>query len=119
MKSGISYEQGEIVLTPFPYTNLTYTKKRPVIVISNNNYNATKEDFVVCGITTNIEDKEYGILINQNDLANGYLPEPSCIKVDKIFTLEQKLAIKKLGKVKKHIFEMVKKELEQLTAASY
>lgn len=55
MKSGISFEQGEIVFVPFPFTNLSATKKRPVLILSNTDYNKRLSDFVSCGITSDIK----------------------------------------------------------------
>jgi len=39
MRSGINFEQGEIVFVPFPFTNLSLTKKRPVLDLSKAAYN--------------------------------------------------------------------------------
>ncbi len=33
---GIMYKQREIVLLPFPYSDLSAIKKRPILIISNN-----------------------------------------------------------------------------------
>jgi mRNA interferase MazF len=39
MKIGTRPEQGDILLIPIPFTDLSSQKRRPVIVISNNEYN--------------------------------------------------------------------------------
>ena len=46
-------EQGSIVLIPVPFTNLSSEKRRPVIVISSNDYNATGLDIIVVAVTSN------------------------------------------------------------------
>ncbi len=46
-------EQGDIVLIPIPFTDLSSQKRRPVIVISNNQYNAKTRDVVVVAMTSN------------------------------------------------------------------
>jgi mRNA interferase MazF len=46
------YKQGDILLIPIPFTNLVSNKKRPVLVLSNDMYNSTKEDMVVVAITS-------------------------------------------------------------------
>ena len=111
MRSGISFEQGEIVLVPFPFTSLASSKKRPVLVLSKTGYNKRHSDFVCCGITSNIRTADHSILIQNKDLVEGLLPKPSKIKVTTIFTLEKSMAIRHLGKVRVDIMEKVKKEL--------
>jgi mRNA interferase MazF len=46
-------EQGEIVLVPVPFTDLSSTKRRPVIVISNRAYHQATADMVVVAMTSN------------------------------------------------------------------
>jgi mRNA interferase MazF len=45
-------EQGDIVLVPVPFTDLTAQKRRPVIVVSNNSYNRESDDIVVVSLTS-------------------------------------------------------------------
>ncbi len=46
-------EQGDILLVPIPFTDLSSQKRRPVIVISNNAYNQATSDMVVVAMTSN------------------------------------------------------------------
>ncbi|MCD9024640.1 type II toxin-antitoxin system PemK/MazF family toxin [Cohnella silvisoli] len=48
------YRQGDIVLIPFPYSDLPTTKQRPVLVLSNSTYNKSQSDLVVAAITSNL-----------------------------------------------------------------
>ena len=57
------YNQKDIVLIPFPYSDLTGSKKRPALVISNEKINKT-EDRICCLITTN--EYQNDILITKN-----------------------------------------------------
>ena len=50
MKGGIMYSQRDIVLIPFPYTDLTASKLRPAVIISNNELN-DYGDFICCLVT--------------------------------------------------------------------
>lgn len=45
-------KQGEVVLIPVPFTDLSSTKRRPVIVISNDDYHQTTVDMVVVAMTS-------------------------------------------------------------------
>lgn len=114
MRSGINFKQGEIILYPFPFTDLKMIKKRPVLVLSKEEINRKLADFICCGMTSNIRDVEYSVLIDKNDLEYGYLPKPSRIKTNVIFTLEKVSAIKSLGKIKENTFGKVKEELLKL-----
>jgi mRNA interferase MazF len=86
--SGIIYNQREIVLVPFPYSDLSTTKRRPVLIISNNDYNKAFHDVVVCVITSNQFQDEYSVLLENEDLEIGVLPESSVVKTHKLFTIE-------------------------------
>jgi len=108
------YRQGDILLIPIPYSDLTSNKKRPVLVLSNDDYNTKTEDIIVAAITSNITSKEYSILISNKDMQEGNLHVNSCIRVDKIYTLSQSIVIKKFGAVKPEIINNVKEKLREL-----
>lgn len=114
MKYGMMFEQGEILIVPFPFTDLSGVKQRPVLVISNNDYNKNTNDIVTCGITSNLKDSDYSVLIDNSDLIEGSIPVKSRIKVDKLFTLEQSIIKKRVGKVDQRIFDKVKNAIMQL-----
>src|SRR6266478_3367204 len=88
---GIMPEQGDIVLIPVPFTDLTSQKKRPVIVISNNAYNRRADDVIVVAMTSHPQAGEYSLSIISSDLEQGALNRPSRVRVDKIYTLSQKI----------------------------
>ncbi|MEK6837754.1 MAG: type II toxin-antitoxin system PemK/MazF family toxin [Nanoarchaeota archaeon] len=114
MRFGIMFEQGDIVLVPFPFTDLSGTKQRPALVLSNTGYNGKTQDIVTCGITSNLQNSEYSVIIDNVNLASGSIPIKSRIKVDKMFTLKQFLVKKKIAKLKAEDFEKVKAELQKL-----
>ncbi len=66
-------EQGEIVLIPIPFTDLSSQKRRPVIVISNDLYNRRAADMVVVALTSNPAPADYSFAITTADLAQGTL----------------------------------------------
>lgn len=114
MMSGTQFKQGDIVLVPVPFTDLSEAKQRPALIISNDNYNAKVEDIVVCGITSNIKDEDFSIVIDQKDMADGIMPFLSRIKADKLFSLNKNIISRRLGRVKKEVLNNVRKEILKL-----
>ncbi len=114
MKSGIQFNQGDIIIVPFPFSDLTRVRQRPVLVLSKTNYLRESEYVVTCGITSNLKDSKFSILIGNPNLIEGNIPTKSRIKVDKLFTLEQNIIIKKIGRINKETFERVRKEFHSL-----
>ena len=75
--------QRDLLLVPFPFSDQSDKKVRPVIVISNNNFNSHSEDVIVVGLTSNISKDRYTVDLNLNDLEEGRIDELGCIKVEK------------------------------------
>lgn len=71
MKTGIMPNQGDIVLIPIPFTDLTAQKRRPVIVISNDGYNQSAPDVIVVAMTSNPTMTPYSFRITSADLRVG------------------------------------------------
>ncbi len=99
MKDGTIVSQRDIILIPFPYSNLSENKKRPAIVLSNEEYNSKNGDVICCAITSNPRNYERSIVINEKDLDEGNLRYESEVKPNKVFTLSQSLVIKRLAKL--------------------
>jgi mRNA interferase MazF len=76
-------KQGEIVLIPVPFTDLTSSKRRPVIVISNDDYNQRAADVVVVAMTSTATSNSYSFMITSADLTHGALNRPGTVRVDK------------------------------------
>ena len=100
MKSTMNYKKWEIVLVPFPFTDLTTTKKRPALIISPNEYNE-KFDVVIAFIASKL-DLEYRIgdyKIQEWEKSN--LPKPSMLRM-KFATIDKSIIIKKLGRLSEY-----------------
>ena len=71
-KDGINIDQRSVVLLPFPFSDFSNSKKRPALVVSNNEFNKKSEDVVCCLITSNPGVK-YGVKITNKDMESGFL----------------------------------------------
>lgn len=108
------HKQGDILLIPIPFTDLSSSKRRPVLVISNNDYNSKADDIIVVAITSNLLSKGYSIIITDDDLTDGSLKVDSSIRADKIYTLCQNIVIKRFGKVNEDIIKKVQNKINEL-----
>jgi mRNA interferase MazF len=54
MPSTISFSQGDVVLVPFPFTDLSATKQRPALVLSPERLNKIRPDLVLAAITSQV-----------------------------------------------------------------
>ncbi len=106
--------QRDIVLLPFPFSNLKQSKVRPVIILSNDKHNKKSNDIVVMPVTSNLQQTNYDILITNDNLDKGNLITDSRIKVDKIFSVEKKLIKMKIGKIDKQTFSKITTLLSSL-----
>jgi mRNA interferase MazF len=90
------FDFGDVVLVPFPFTSQAASKKRPAVIVSNREYNASRPDVVVMAITSQLRPAAiFGEVWIVHWQVAGLL-KPSAIKP--IFaTLEQAILIRRLG----------------------
>ena len=101
-------DQREIVLIPVPFTDLSSQRRRPVIIISNDQYNGAREDMVVVAMTSNLTQAPYSFTITSAELESGTLHRPSRVRVDKIYTLSQRIIVKSFGKVSGAVLDQIR-----------
>jgi mRNA interferase MazF len=108
-------ERGDLVLLPFPFTELTTVKRRPAIVVSPHRINQAGHDRIVVAVSSNLGAAPPGgtIPLMPTDLASGALVKPSLILPAKIFTIHRSLVVKTLGRLKN---EVLKRLLDRLRA---
>ena len=83
--------KGDIVLIPFPFSDLSGAKNRPAVILIE-----TDEDITVAFITTQIKwNTEFDVLLHPSDL-NG-LKKVSLIRLNKLATIDKNLVIGRLG----------------------
>jgi mRNA-degrading endonuclease toxin of MazEF toxin-antitoxin module len=100
MTSGTTYEFGDVVLIPFPFSSEpTQSKQRPAVVISNSTYNVGSSDIICCGITSVLSNTGFSIPVGQRDMEAGIMPTSSLIKYGYIYTLQKTLIRKKTGRI--------------------
>ena len=102
------YKQGDVLLISVPFSDLSSAKRRPVLVISNDEYQFASEDMLVAAVTSNLRENRLAVALEQQHMLEGNLPKPSCIRADKLYTLAKSIVIKKIGSVRPDRLEMVR-----------
>jgi mRNA-degrading endonuclease toxin of MazEF toxin-antitoxin module len=107
-------EPGDLVLVPFPFTNLSSVKTRPAFVLSTRAYNDASPDVIICGVTSNLAQATHTVLLSTKDLERGRLLADSRVKVDKVVAVHQSLVRKVVGRVRASVLERVLREFATL-----
>lgn len=106
--------RGDVVLFPFPYTDLSARKLRPCLVLSEE----MGEDILLCQITSQrVQKDNYSVELKQTDTIDGTLHVDSHIRANMIFTAAKAQITKKLCKIKdekyRQVANVVKKVIEK------
>jgi mRNA interferase MazF len=118
MRSGMMFKQGDILLIPVPFTDLTTNKQRPVLVLSNDIYNQNTDDILVSAITSQLKGLDFSVVINTENLTEGELKKTSAIRADKLYTLSKQIVKKKFGHVQNSILDEVIVKINELLYVS-
>ncbi|MDA3818392.1 MAG: type II toxin-antitoxin system PemK/MazF family toxin [Prolixibacteraceae bacterium] len=103
----MNYKKGDIVIIGFPFSDLSRIKKRPALIISNKTVNKTG-DYLMVQITSKIRNDILTLNIDKTDFVNSkYLPLQSCIRLHKIFLMNESLIINKYTEVKNEFLDEV------------
>lgn len=90
------YKSGSIVLIPFPYSDLSTSKRRPVLMLTQPD---ARGDSTAMPLTSKIQ-AEPALALPAGPLASGgFLPLASWVKTDTVFSLCQSQIIKQIGRL--------------------
>ena len=90
------HEFGDVLLVPFPFTSQAASKKRPSVVVSSRDYNASRPDVIVMAITSQLRPQPHLGEVWATAWRDAGLLKPSAVKP--VFaTLEQALILRRLG----------------------
>ena len=102
------YEPFDIVVVPFPFTDSSRNKRRPALVLSQKtDFNAVIEHSVLSMITSQKNDPWPFDVHIKNKKQSG-LTAPSVVRM-KLFTLDNRFIIRKIG----HLFDNDQKKVKQ------
>jgi mRNA interferase MazF len=88
---------GQVVLVPFPFSDLSRTKMRPAIVLAESG----RDDWILCQVTSNPYGDDRAISLADNDFQSGSLRVASYARPGKLFTANASLVAGTVGNLKK------------------
>ncbi|OJW47227.1 MAG: hypothetical protein BGO67_02915 [Alphaproteobacteria bacterium 41-28] len=106
------YKPYNIVSVPFPFTDKDFTKKRPALIISKEEYQMHNHHCILAMITS-AKQSQWNEDIRISDFELAGLPGPSIIRF-KLFTLDERLILRILGKLSENDQKVVKKILRRV-----
>lgn len=86
---------GQVVLVPFPFSDLSRSKMRPAVVLAESG----RDDWILCQITSNPYGDSQSIPLAEQDFLEGGLRVTSYARPGKLFTANQSLAEVTVGKL--------------------
>jgi len=110
----MNVNQKDLILLPYPFSDQKGSKVRPAIVVSNNVFNEDCQDCILVPLTTVIKEVPYSLLVRQSDLSSGKLLKESKVRVDKIFALNKRLVIMKVGRIGDECFGKIRREIVRI-----
>ena len=99
--------KGDIVVLPFPFSNLSTAKRRPALAITN----LIGDDIILCQISSQDRIDRYSITLREIDFKEGRLPVTSMIRIDKLFTADKSIIIYKIGSIKQNKMSEVEESI--------
>ena len=97
----VPLKRGDVVLVPFPFTDLTAEKLRPAVIVSPD---PQELDVVIAFISSIVPSKEMAetdflLIPDHPDFAKTGLKKSSVFKMKKLLTIDRTKLVRRLGRV--------------------
>jgi mRNA interferase MazF len=79
------FVKGDIVIVPFPFSDLTEAKRRPALVLAV----LMGDDLILCQITSQFVRDNSAIVLESSDFSSGSLRQLSNIRPNRLFTADR------------------------------
>ncbi len=90
------FVKGDVVVVPFPFSDLTQAKRRPALVVAELEGN----DLILCQITGQSTRDRYAISIDDEDFETGSLKQRSNVRPNRLFTADRQIVLYQVGHLK-------------------
>lgn len=107
------FVKGDVVVVPFPFSDLSQSKRRPALVISI----LEGDDAILCQITSRNISDNYAVPVNDVDFRSGGLKQSSNIRPNRLFTADTNIILYQAGSIKKDkLNQVINKVIEIIKA---
>jgi len=89
------FVKGDVVVVPFPFSDLSGSKRRPALVLTD----IQGDDIIICQITSQQTDDVYAQALRPDDFVSGSLPVDSFIRPLRVFTADKHIVFRKIGQI--------------------
>jgi mRNA interferase MazF len=107
------FVKGDVVVLPFPFSDLSQTKRRPALVLVP----LTGDDLILCLITSQVKTDSYTIPLYSSSFESGSLKKDSYIRINRLFTADNQIILYKAGHLKAEVLSEVTSRLVNLLQA--
>ena len=83
------FVKGDVVVVPFPFSDLSQAKRRPALVLTN----LEGDDLILCQITSQQVRDQYAIMLDHKDFEGAGLSQRSNIRPNRIFTADSHIVL--------------------------
>lgn len=88
---------GQVVLVPFPFSDLSRAKMRPAVVLAESG----RDDWILCQVTSKPYGDSLSVELTEDDFQSGSLRVTSYARPGKLFTANAALISGTAGVLKK------------------
>lgn len=104
--------KGEVVVIPFPFSDLSGSKRRPALVIADWG----GDDVMLCQITSQAKRDGLEVALEAGDFTSGKLPIASHIRPNKVFTADRRIIRSVAGRISDTKYREVADRIVQLVS---
>lgn len=90
------FVKGDIVVVPFPFSDLTIAKGRAALVLAA----LEGDDLILCQITSRTTRDPYAVPIEDRDFTEGGLRQSSNVRPNRVFTADSNIVLYRIGGLK-------------------
>ena len=90
------FVKGDVVVVPFPFSDLSASKRRPALVLVD----FPGDDLILSQITSRYVSDSMAIPLDVSDVINGTLSTASNIRPNRLFTADENIILYSIGGLK-------------------